>query len=130
MAEADSRRRHEEDSGWDTSKRKEEGLTSGPGRSAGEGRPAGQQHAAGLAKLGPCGAQGRKTELGWRRGKKGQRPTGPVEGRSRVGQKQGKEKKKEIYFFSIFPKQIQKYNFQLNSKSDFKPSNTKHYATT
>jgi len=113
-----------------TSKRKEEGLTSGPGQSAGGARRTGQRHVARLAKLGLCGVQGRKAELGWlgwRRGKKGQWPTGPAGGRSRVGQKQGKEKKKEIYFFSIFPKQF-KIQFQLNSKSDFKPSNTKYYA--
>ena len=43
------------------------------------------------------------------------------------GPKAREEKKKEIYFFSIFPKQF-KIQFQLKSKSDFKSSNTKYCA--
>ena len=50
-------------------------------------------------------------------------------GRSRpTGRNRGKRKKFKFFLFLIFFQSKFKMKFQLNSKSDFKPINTKYYA--
>ena len=85
------------------------------------------------AREGKERAGARARPSGPQRERKRSRPAGERKGHGRKSGLRAKtaereRKEKEIYFFSIFPKQF-KIQFQLNSKSDFKSSNTKYCAT-
>ena len=101
---------------WTRRKEEDDLLTGGPRRSASQrGRgSAGAAQTWASAAAGPT-----RTERNGPRAQRS-RPTRPKAGKGEEG--------KFIFFFSIFPKKF-KMQFQHNLKSDFKPNNTKFYAT-
>jgi len=86
------------------------------------------QEGNGPTELGRCGAQGRKLSWAGAEERKASGQLGQRGGEAEWAKSKGKKTKRKFISFQFFPKQF-KIQFQLNSKSDFKPSNTKYYAT-